>query len=662
MAFRRARRAKCALVLSGVLAAGLLSAGTAYAEEEALAQSWRFTDGIPDNVLYEAQEESGIELYGAYSDVPDSYRSTWSKSDGVSAYSYRVKPTDSFQEIKVPDVVGLGVDVSYFNNEKGGVYKPIDWSKAKADGVSFAIVRIGDGGSAGKFFSDPWFARNIQGAKAAGIKVGAYVYSRALYLEGSKFSVANEVNGTLAQLKAAGISPKDLDFPIYLDMEDSSQKKLGKAMIAKIATAYCDAIQDAGYKVGIYANQDWFNNVLTDGAFSPASMKKSGWSRWVARYSWGSTASGVQNTDLWQFTSIGIVSGMQRKYCDTNFAYMKDASGVVAKRVTWKYTGSKWYLVDSAGSNLTGWQMVKGKQYYLRSDGSMQTNWGKIDGKWYYFGSDGAKQTGWIELSSGWYYLDSNGAMKTGWQKLGAYWYYLDPSSGVMLKGWQEIGGYKYYLSTSSGIMLTGTQTIDGKTYQFAGSGELISEDHGSSTVSSGWVWEDNHWYYRDGSGKNLIGWQKVGKTWYYMSPNGEMQTGWQYISGKWYYLKSSGAMATGWNYISGKWYYLKGSGAMATGWNYISGKWYYLKSSGAMAEGWSKVGETWYYLNPGSGAMATGWKKISGTWYYLAKSGAMASSKWVGNYYVTASGAMATNTWIGAYHVNASGLWDATR
>ena len=56
-------------------------------------------------------------------------------------------------------------------------YKAIDWAKMKADGITFAIIRIGDGGSNGKFFVDPWFKRNIQGARASGMKVGAVSYT-----------------------------------------------------------------------------------------------------------------------------------------------------------------------------------------------------------------------------------------------------------------------------------------------------------------------------------------------------------------------------------------------------------------------------------------------------------------------------------------------------
>ena len=595
------------------------------AEEGELAQSWRYIDGIPENVWLEEAEEAGITPYGAFVDVPDSYRATWSRSNGINTYTDRRYPNEAGAIITVPGVRELGVDISYYNNEKGGVYKPIDWAQMRADGVTFAIIRIGDGGTGGRFFVDPWFVRNVQGARAQGIKIGVYVYSRALYLEGDRFSVTNEVANTLQQLGAAGLKPGDMALPVYLDMEDTSQRALPSAMLGKIATAYCDALQAKGYRVGIYANQDWFKNVLTDPIFSAQNMAKNGWSRWVARYSWGAQSSGVENTDVWQFTSIGLVSGTPRKYCDVNFAFVDFKGGATTvQRTEWVSVGGKWYLRDASGNNLTGWQTVAGKQYYMDSAGVMQTGWELLGGKWYYLGGDGAKRTGWVQTGGTWYYLDGYGVMQTGWQ---------------------TIGGKQYYLLPSSGAMVTGTRTIDGKTYTFDSSGALVSA--GSSSVNSstpvktGWVSSGGKWYLKGSSGQNLTGWQKVGGSWYYLNSSGVMLTGWQKVGGTWYYLKSSGAMATGWQKLGGSWYYLKSSGAMATGWYKVGGTWYYLKSSGAMATGWYKVGSSWYYSNG---------------------SGAMQSNRWIGNYYVAGSGAMATNTWIGRYHVNASGLWDRTR
>ena len=53
----------------------------------------------------------------------------------------------------------------------------IDWAKAKADGVEFAIIRAGyrGWGSAGNPGKDPYLIKNIEGAQAQGIRV-VYIF------------------------------------------------------------------------------------------------------------------------------------------------------------------------------------------------------------------------------------------------------------------------------------------------------------------------------------------------------------------------------------------------------------------------------------------------------------------------------------------------------
>ena len=63
------------------------------------------------------------------------------------------------------------------------------------------------------------------------------------------------------------------------------------------------------------------------------------------------------------------------------------------------------------------------------------------------------------------------------------------------------------------------------------------------------------------------------------------MQTGWLFNNNRWYYLKDSGAMAVNWQYVNGKWYWLNQDGAMRTGWKLINNVWYYMEDSGAMLE-----------------------------------------------------------------------------
>ena len=73
-----------------------------------------------------------------------------------------------------------GIDVSGHKGE-------IDWNAVAADNIDFAIIRAGnrlygkDG--SGAVLEDSWFDKNMQGAIAAGLDVGAYFFSNAITLE-----------------------------------------------------------------------------------------------------------------------------------------------------------------------------------------------------------------------------------------------------------------------------------------------------------------------------------------------------------------------------------------------------------------------------------------------------------------------------------------------
>ena len=111
-----------------------------------LANSWRFTDGYPDSWLNDVvQEEPGISLYGAWSDLqlgdldlPDA----WTKSNGTNSYTIRSTPTSKDRIVNVPDSIAVGIDVSVYNNMPSGTpHGPIDWNAVKADGISFVLIR-----------------------------------------------------------------------------------------------------------------------------------------------------------------------------------------------------------------------------------------------------------------------------------------------------------------------------------------------------------------------------------------------------------------------------------------------------------------------------------------------------------------------------------------
>nr|DAW57880.1 MAG TPA: hypothetical protein [Caudoviricetes sp.] len=179
-----------------------------------------------------------------------------------------------------------GIDVSSYQS------KP-DWAKVSNSEIKFAILRIHQ-----KSGTDSSFEHNYKGCKSNGILVGGYKYSYAL----TPAQAIDEAESVISVLGGRG-----MDFPIFYDLEWSQQKNLGKQAIENIAVAFLTRIKKAGYKVGIYCNLDWYNNVLSD------TLKK--YDCWIARYpaSDNGTLQERLRPDFgvgWQYSSKAKIPGI----------------------------------------------------------------------------------------------------------------------------------------------------------------------------------------------------------------------------------------------------------------------------------------------------------------------------------------------------------------
>lgn len=210
-----------------------------------------------------------------------------------------------------------GIDVSTYQ----GI---IDWDKVKADGIDFAILRCGYGSDL-TYQDDGQFKRNAKECERLGIPYGVYLYSYANDIE----KACSEADHVLRVIKGF-----KLDYPVFYDLEDAKTTgKCGKDMIARIAEAFCNRIEKAGYKVGIYANLSWFNNLLTDKVFDK-------WDRWVAQYNNECTYKGAYT--MWQYTSSGKVNGING-LVDMNECYVDYASGKTEQKAEQKPETTKAY-------------------------------------------------------------------------------------------------------------------------------------------------------------------------------------------------------------------------------------------------------------------------------------------------------------------------------
>lgn len=276
--------------------------------DELLENSWRFNNG--ERVYsYEGASTDEADPYGvaplAAENNATSY-ATWYKSNGTTSYTYKASPNSAGQNIGVSGVKRVGVDVSEWQGN-------IDWAKVKNSGVSFAIIRCGYGSNKSNY-DDDQFLNNVKGARANGIDIGIYLYSYADDVN----DATSEAQHVLRLLDEANLSPSDLAYPVFYDLEDDSVLALSASQKGQLATKFCNAITSAGYEVGIYSNLNWWSNFLTDSAFD-----NSNWYRWAARYpgSNKATSSGVSGTDIWQFSDCGHVDGISGNV-DMNFDYV----------------------------------------------------------------------------------------------------------------------------------------------------------------------------------------------------------------------------------------------------------------------------------------------------------------------------------------------------
>ena len=544
-----------------------------------------------------------------------------SEEDGIALLSMDILPDGATAQ---------GIDVSEHQGR-------IDWNAVKASGIDFAILRVGFGAPSWGGRVDYQFNRNISECERLGIPYGVYIYSYAF----DNQQAADEASMVINCL--SGHNPR---LPVYYDLEDNSIIANGRQTgIASRAQVFCNRISAAGYEPGIYANLNWFNNILTDSVF-----KSSSWDHWIAQYN--SQCDYTGNYSFWQYKSNGKVLGINGNV-DMNYAY------VDVSLYHWQLIDSTWYYAASNGKAYAGWLFQSGTWYWLEPDagGAMATGLHECNGSLYWFNSSGAMATGWVLDGGTWYYATGSGALASGWLNLNGTWYWLDPSTHVMA---------------------TGLHGCNGSMYWFNGSGSM----------ATGWVLDGGTWYYATGSGALASGWLNLNGTWYWLDPSTHaMATGFHECNGSLYWFNASGAMATGWLLDGGTWYYATGSGALArgpvsvggvpycfdartgamltgyqtdaqgvrryfgscgplNGWGLVDGSWYWF-ANGIASTGWLYTGGSWYWLDPdaggamvtglhvcndsaywfsASGAMATGWVLDGGTWYYATGSGALAS------------------------------------
>ncbi len=139
-----------------------------------------------------------------------------------------------------------GIDVSKHQGK-------IDWAAVAEDGVEFVFIRVGlRGYGTGEVVEDEYFQANIEGAKAAGIKVGVYFFSQAISPE----EALEEANFVLEK-----IAPYELDCPVVLDVEkvagaNARMNNISVEERTANTVLFCQTIEAAGYRPMVYHNME----------------------------------------------------------------------------------------------------------------------------------------------------------------------------------------------------------------------------------------------------------------------------------------------------------------------------------------------------------------------------------------------------------------------
>ena len=201
-----------------------------------------------------------------------------------------------------PEAYEVGVDVSEHQGE-------IDWQAVAEAGIDFAVIRIGGRlMQSGTIFEDKYFRANLEGAKAAGLKVGVYFFSQALNAQ-EGLEEAEFVLGLLDGV--------ELDYPVVCDWEylgGNTARTYGvePAEITAGIDAFCARVEEAGYRGMLYFN-------AYCGYIKMDLRELTDYDFWYAQYS--DVPSYRYHFQMWQYSSSGQVDGIESDV-DLNISFV----------------------------------------------------------------------------------------------------------------------------------------------------------------------------------------------------------------------------------------------------------------------------------------------------------------------------------------------------
>lgn len=194
-----------------------------------------------------------------------------------------------------------GIDISAFQED-------VDWEAVAESGIEFVILRVAYRGyGTGRLLLDELFYEHVEGALAAGLDIGVYVFSQAINVKEAEQEAEFVLNA---------IEGYPIKYPVVFDWErvleeDSRTRNLGTQAMSACARAFCRRIEEAGYTPTVYIN-------MSEGYLGFDLTVITEYDIWLAEYD--DHPDFYYDFTLWQYTCEGYVPGIEG-YVDRNLCF-----------------------------------------------------------------------------------------------------------------------------------------------------------------------------------------------------------------------------------------------------------------------------------------------------------------------------------------------------
>ena len=182
------------------------------------------------------------------------------------------------------------IDISHYQGK-------VDFKKVAAAGIEYLVLKCSE--STGK---DSTFESNYNDSKGLFKSVGCYIFNRATTVAAAEKE---------AQFAVKCLADKQMDFGVWLDIETTALRTLGKSALNKIIDTEAAILQKAGFKVGVYTGFAWYKSVID------VNHLIAKYPIWLARYAndgYYHESLSTRHLDgvmMWQYSGHGKVDGIK---------------------------------------------------------------------------------------------------------------------------------------------------------------------------------------------------------------------------------------------------------------------------------------------------------------------------------------------------------------